>query len=123
VFAARGDGDALDKGDYARAGAAQDAFAAAVDAILFPALWARLAAMADGAEDVARGAFRDDLARLARAEFDFAIEALPVPAMLAPPRVRARRALEGALRKAVITAAPIPPDPQADPLEDALGPG
>ena len=49
VFAARGDSDAVGKADYARAGAAQGAFVAAVDAIFFPALWARLAAMADGA--------------------------------------------------------------------------
>ncbi len=104
VYAARGDGEKPGKDDYARAGAAQDAFLAAVDALFFPALWARLEAMQDGRGDAEAAAFRKGLVDLARAELALALDALPVPSILAPrARVRARGALGEALRRAKLT--------------------
>jgi CRISPR system Cascade subunit CasA len=114
VFAAGGDGEKPGKDDYARAGAAQDAFLAAVDTLFFPALWARLEAMQDGRGEEEAAVFRKGLVDLARIELGLALDALPVPSILAPrARVRARGALEAALRRAKLTQ----PKP-----EGALGP-
>lgn len=92
----------LSKPDYERSLPARRAFDARADALFFPALFDRVQADAAGGTaglEAARVRFLHGLRDAARAEFAWALPAIPISAIRRPrAEVRARRAFEAHLR-------------------------
>lgn len=107
LFAAGGDHEKVRKAHRLRAAGPRARLDAQADRIFFPHLWNRLTAMAgeEDAEDATRQAFRDALAKMARAELRAGFRAIPCASIHAPrAEARSRARLDVLLRKHRLTA-------------------
>lgn len=103
LVAASGDRDRkLGKEHYAHSRPARDALQRQADRLFFPELWKRVAVREDSGFEPLRLAFLQDLARIARTEFNAALPAIPCGSLMRPrAEFRGRSLLERGLGRAI----------------------